>query len=136
MKNPTYHKIDKEEQEKINCSHDCLKCKHYTRREAYNQQWGMIQFYNNSCNKGHNGKINSYFDGVECNDFEHGENTLIFMSDKEKKMLGVYSPNTTYSQEQVEVKSLQEVGIKYKNDDGTYKSTSEILKEISDKYSN
>lgn len=97
----------------------------------------MVQFYNNSCNKGHEGKINSYFDGIECSDFERGENTLVYMSNEEKKRLGVYVPNTTYSQEQGEAKTLQElekeIGINFKNDNNTYKSTSEILKEMSDR---
>lgn len=70
---------------KQNTKWGCLHCKHYVRKEGYNQQWGMYQFYNCYCNKGIKDKyiIN---DGKQsnCDNFEEGENKLIYMSDKEK----------------------------------------------------
>lgn len=63
----------------------CLYCKHYIKEEGYNQQWGMYQFYNCYCNKGIKEKYYSIIDSSKCNSYEHGDNILVYMSDKEKE---------------------------------------------------
>ncbi|MDF2950445.1 MAG: hypothetical protein K0S18_28 [Anaerocolumna sp.] len=64
----------------------CFHCKNYVRREGYNQQWGMYQFYNNYCNKGVEEDKHMYMD-KDCVSFELGENQYIYMSDKEKRRI-------------------------------------------------
>ena len=69
----------------------CLECKHYQRREVYNQQWGMFQFGQFKCKKQPERNMmfheNHYFDKSkgECPYFERGENELIYMTEKEKR---------------------------------------------------
>lgn len=69
----------------------CLECKHYQRREVYNQQWGMFQFGQFKCKKQPNRNMmfheNHYYDKSkgECPYFERGENELIYMTEKEKR---------------------------------------------------
>ena len=64
----------------------CLYCSHYLRKEGYNQQWGMYQFYNCYCNKGIEKRYYPpIIDESKCNEFEHGDNILIYMSEKEKE---------------------------------------------------
>lgn len=137
LRNYTPPVISEEEQRKRDCCHDCLKCRNYTRQESYNQSNGMVFFYNHWCEKGHKGKINSYFDGVECPDFDKGDNTLLFMSDEEKMDLGVSKRkpedilvDNSLGIENVE-KQLKSNGISIKNDDDTYKSLYDVLSDIS-----
>jgi hypothetical protein len=65
---------------------DCLHCTKNISQEVYNQQWGMFHFAN-ICSVGVkniiNGKLNPW--NVPCDQFESGEPTKIFMTDKEKQ---------------------------------------------------
>lgn len=81
--NPTYEKENVETE----CSHDCLNCKFHTRKEGFDQQWGMFKFMYFSCEKGHDVAFHVKSD---CCDFEEGENTLIYMTDRKKKKYDQY----------------------------------------------
>jgi len=65
---------------------DCLNCKHCIRYELYDGQWGMFKF-DKKCSIGvsviRNGKINPW--DMECDKFEHGDPSIINMTDKEKQ---------------------------------------------------
>ncbi len=72
-------------------TYGCLECKHYQRREVYNQQWGMFQFGQFKCKKQPDRNMmfhdNHYYDKSkgDCPYFERGENELIYMTEKEKR---------------------------------------------------
>lgn len=74
--------------EETNCKWGCLGCKNYVRKEGYNQQWGMYQFYTHYCSKGFEDKYIVHTGNADdCKSWEEGENTLIYMSDKEKRKI-------------------------------------------------
>lgn len=78
--------IDIDETSDNTCQeYGCLYCKHYVKEEGYNQQWGMYQFYNCYCKKGIEKHYSLIIDNSKCNEFEHGDNILIYMSEKEKE---------------------------------------------------
>lgn len=64
----------------------CLNCIYYTKEEGYNQAWGTFQFYNCYCTKG----IKKVYLNSECESFKFGDNTLVYMSNKEKKKIQDY----------------------------------------------
>ena len=91
--------------EEVPCKkYGCLECKHFQRTEGYDQQWGRLGFFYYKCKKQPNRNMYNYenrydiFDiepdysphfhnnkaKGECPYFEHGENELIYMSEKEK----------------------------------------------------
>ena len=82
----------------------CLECKHFQRKEGYDQQWGRFAFFYYKCkkqpdrnmyNNDNNYTIfdiepdynpNFHYDKAkgECPYFEQGKNELVYMSEKEK----------------------------------------------------
>ena len=65
----------------------CLYCKHYVRKEGYDQEWGRIAFFSNYCDKGlpDNYIVKGYLnDGGACPSFDDGDSQFIYMSEKER----------------------------------------------------
>lgn len=82
----------------------CLECKHFQRKEGYDQQWGRFAFFYYKCKKQPDRNMydhdNTYtifdiepdyspyfhYDKAkgECPYFEQGKNELVYMSEKEK----------------------------------------------------
>lgn len=87
-------------------TYGCLVCKHFQRREVYDQEWGRFGFFYHKCKKqpnrniiynyrnmydisdiesNYNPNFYNHVVKVECSYFERGENELVYMSEKEKE---------------------------------------------------
>lgn len=87
-------------------TYGCLVCKHFQKREVYDQEWGRFGFFYHKCKKQPNRNImynyrnmydisdiepnynSNFYNHVvkgECSYFERGENELVYMSEKEKE---------------------------------------------------
>ena len=82
----------------------CLECRHFQRKEVYDQEWGRFAFFNFKCKRqpgrnmyDHNNHYTIFdinpdyspyfhYDKAkgECPYFEQGENELIYMPDEDK----------------------------------------------------
>ena len=62
----------------------CLACRHYQRREVYDEQWGMIRLGQFKCKVQPDRDMmlveNTYYD-AQCPCFERGENEIIPMAE-------------------------------------------------------
>ena len=124
---------------------DCLNCKNCIREEVYDGQWGKFLFSRN-CSVGVSviidGKLNPW--NMKCDKFEHGEVKVIRMAEEEKCKYSTYYSNEKYEDNIITVlaegklndleKKAKELGIKLKKWNGKYKSTYQVLKELSNKW--
>ncbi len=87
----------------------CLKCKHFQRKQGYDQQWGRVLFLYFKCkmqpDRDMHIQDNRYdicdikpfrYDNLHLNKpkglclyFERGENELIYMTKEERRRLGI-----------------------------------------------
>lgn len=87
-------------------TYGCLVCKHFQRREVYDQEWGRFGFFYSKCKRqpnkdmtyncrnmynildiepGYNPNFYNHAAKGKCPDFERGDNELVYMSEKEKE---------------------------------------------------
>lgn len=103
----TLERLNAFRQENSHCkTYGCLVCKHFQRREGYDQEWGRFGFFYFKCKRqpnkdmtyncrnmynildiepGYNPNFYNHAAKGKCPDFERGDNELVYMSEKEKE---------------------------------------------------